>query len=252
MPWPTSKRGNIIGTPHAGTHTLGNWQSDDAVDISVPVGTAMVAVEDGVVTKVTRHPQNGGRFAGDQITIKGASNSYFYAHGTAAVSVGQQVKAGQMIGRSGSANGVPHLHFGVQTGDPRTILSKAASGGSSLLDRALQAGKGALGATPAAPLVAGDVIPDAARDAATDAATAGAKAGFNLVWDAIGDEASKATLYVLLVAGGIFLVVIGVSRAAGVKPSSAAKAAVTVIPQARAARAVAGAGAARGAVGAVA
>jgi murein DD-endopeptidase MepM/ murein hydrolase activator NlpD len=83
----------------------------------------MVADDSGVVVKVRHHPQDGGRFAGDQITIQGAhGNSYFYAHGVASVKPGQKVRAGQVIGRSGSANGVAHLHFGVEKGDPRKLL----------------------------------------------------------------------------------------------------------------------------------
>ena len=39
----------IIGTPHSGTHTLGNWESDNAVDIAMPVGTAIRAPADGVI-----------------------------------------------------------------------------------------------------------------------------------------------------------------------------------------------------------
>ena len=118
--FPTAERGKIIGTPGAGTHTLGNWQSDNAVDIAVPEGTPMVALQDGVVVKVRHHPQDGGRFAGDQITIRGANgNEYFYAHGIAGVKPGQRIKKGQTLGETGSANGVAHLHFGQMKGDPR-------------------------------------------------------------------------------------------------------------------------------------
>lgn len=117
---PVGRRGKVIGTPHAGTHTLGNWQSDNAVDIGVPAGTPMVALQDGVVVKVRQHPQDGGRFAGDQITVRGANgNEYFYAHGVAGVKPGQRIRKGQVLGRTGSANGVEHLHFGQMRGDPR-------------------------------------------------------------------------------------------------------------------------------------
>lgn len=123
--YPTGRTGKIIGTPHTGTHTLGNWQSDNAVDISVPKGTAMVALEGGTVVKVKHHPQNGGRFAGDQITIRGADgNSFFYAHGVAGVKPGQKVHRGDVLGTTGVANGVPHLHFGVEKGDPRKIIGR--------------------------------------------------------------------------------------------------------------------------------
>lgn len=122
---PTARAGKVIGTPHAGTHTLGNWQSDNAVDIAVPAGTPMVALQDGVVVKVRKHPQGAGRFAGDQVTIRGRNgNEYFYAHGVADVKPGQRVRRGQEIGVTGSANGVEHLHFGVERGDPRKIIGR--------------------------------------------------------------------------------------------------------------------------------
>lgn len=117
---PVGRDARVIGVPHQGTHTLGDWQSDNAVDISVPVGTPMVALQDGVVVKVRHHPQNGGRFAGDQITVRGANgNEYFYAHGVASVKAGQKIRRGQKLGTTGSANGVAHLHFGQERGDPR-------------------------------------------------------------------------------------------------------------------------------------
>jgi murein DD-endopeptidase MepM/ murein hydrolase activator NlpD len=126
---PLAKVGKLIGFPHTGTHTLGDWQSDNAVDIATPIGTPMVAVESGVVTKIRHHPPFVGRFAGDQITIKADSGQmYFYAHGAASVKVGQHVSAGQQIGTSGSANGVAHLHFAVMNGSPLTTLKKWLGG----------------------------------------------------------------------------------------------------------------------------
>lgn len=118
---PAGKGNKVIGTPYKGTHTLGNWQSDNAVDIAVPVGTPLRALQEGVVLKVKHHPQDGGRFAGDQITVKGANgNEYFYGHGSKTdVKPGQRIRKGQVLGRSGKANGVAHLHFGQRRGDPR-------------------------------------------------------------------------------------------------------------------------------------
>lgn len=120
---PLETLGRLIGFPYKGTHTIGNWQSDNAVDISAPVGTAMRALEDGTIAKVTKHPQGAGRFAGDQITLAGKTNSYFYAHGVSSVKAGDKVKAGQKIGTTGSANGVAHLHLGIMRGNPLTLLS---------------------------------------------------------------------------------------------------------------------------------
>lgn len=123
--YPLARAGRVIGTPYKGTHTLGNWQSDNAVDLRVPVGTPMTALEPGKVVRVRHHPQDGGRFAGDQITIRGKSGQeYFYAHGVARVKPGQHLRQGQVIGRSGSANGVPHLHLGVMKGNALHMIQK--------------------------------------------------------------------------------------------------------------------------------
>jgi murein DD-endopeptidase MepM/ murein hydrolase activator NlpD len=236
MAFPLAQIGKLIGFPHTGTHTLGNWQSDNAVDIAVPVGTPMVAMEDGVVTKVTRHPQGAGRFAGDQITISAGGQSYFYAHGISGVRPGQRVKAGQVIGTSGSANGVAHLHFAVMKGNPQTALGKV--------------GKGLFTTDPKV-LADAQKVPQGGADAQTggasgvgpqslDEASKIAGALFDKLWGAASQDASKAGLYIVLVGGGVFLLVAGIARATGVHPGRAAGGAATaVIPEARAAKAVA-------------
>lgn len=118
-----TKGGKLIGTPHAGTHTLGNWQSDNAIDIAVPVGTPIYAAFDGVVDPA-RYGSLGSknpRMAGLRMTITGQGNALYYAHLSKLVArPGQRVRKGQLIGYSGSANGVAHLHLGAQSGDPRS------------------------------------------------------------------------------------------------------------------------------------
>lgn len=123
-PHPTSGKGRVIGTPHSGTHTLGNWQSDNALDIRVPNGTAIRASTSGKVVKVSGSYEGGAsRFDGYQVTIEGPNGGLFYTHlMDVNVKAGQRVKRGQVIGKSGSANGVPHLHFGVEKGDPRRFI----------------------------------------------------------------------------------------------------------------------------------
>jgi peptidoglycan hydrolase-like protein with peptidoglycan-binding domain len=116
--YPLAAHGLIIGTPYHGTHTRGNWQSDNALDIRIPVGTPVLALDDGVIVKTYNSPS--GVTAGWQVTLRGGSNAWFYGHlTTVSVKAGDRVRKGQAIGTSGSANGVPHLHIGQQFGTPR-------------------------------------------------------------------------------------------------------------------------------------
>ncbi len=116
--YSSMKLGKIIGTPGAGTHTLGNWQSDNAWDIAIPVGTPIRADADGVIGNRIGYlgsPNDSGRFAGQRVNLQGRRNAYYYAHlSKIVVKPGQRVRKGQIIGYSGEANGVAHLHFGVQ------------------------------------------------------------------------------------------------------------------------------------------
>lgn len=124
--------GKIIGTPFAGTHSKAfnaaggsnNWQSENAVDIAVPVGTPVYAKEPGTLGN-TGSLGLGGRFAGLRVNLVGRANSYYYAHLSKlapGIRQGVRVQAGQLLGYTGSANGVAHLHYAVQRGDPRGAL----------------------------------------------------------------------------------------------------------------------------------
>jgi murein DD-endopeptidase MepM/ murein hydrolase activator NlpD len=123
---PTGKKGKIIGTPYEGTHSLGNWQSDNAVDIAVPMGTPIRAIEDGVVEKVGGGWHGGSdRFDGYQVTVRmrdGRQVFYTHLRSLHDIKAGTKLEAGQTIGGSGAANGVEHLHLGVSKGDPRKLI----------------------------------------------------------------------------------------------------------------------------------
>jgi hypothetical protein len=85
--------------------------SDNAIDISVPMGSAVLAVEPGTITRV------GGSWGGGASRFDGLTaylnNEVFYTHMKGrAVKAGQKVHSGDIIGESGAANGVPHLHIG--------------------------------------------------------------------------------------------------------------------------------------------
>ena len=114
----------VQGGPHQGTHTLGNWQSDNAYDISGKKGQKILAVGDGKVVKVNRaHEGDEGRFGGIAVTIQTKGGGKFYGHlSKAHVKPGQKIRRGQVIGRMGVANGLAHLHFGVEKGNPRRFV----------------------------------------------------------------------------------------------------------------------------------
>jgi murein DD-endopeptidase MepM/ murein hydrolase activator NlpD len=126
--------GKIIGMPYQGTHSKSfnvrggsdNWQSENAIDVSVPVGTPVYAPVNGSIVRAGDLPGNpGGRFAGQRVTIQGSDNAFYFGHlSNVAVQAGQEIKAGTLIGYTGEANGVAHLHFAVQNGSPLDWIIK--------------------------------------------------------------------------------------------------------------------------------
>lgn len=141
--------GQIIGEPYAGTHAKAfnvaggsdNWESENAVDIGVPVGTPVYAVSDGTIGPQFGSLGSGGRFAGLRLHLNAGGSSYYYAHLSSfapGIRPGKAVAAGTLLGFSGSANGVAHLHFAATTdADPLAIVKglpgsiAAAAGGSN-------------------------------------------------------------------------------------------------------------------------
>lgn len=106
---------SATGTPH---HAAGaEWSKGyhTGVDFPVPTGTSVKAVAAGHVVSAGW----GGSF-GYQVVVRHTDGRYTqYAHLSAiAVKDGQNVTAGQRIGRSGSTGNstCPHLHFEVRTG----------------------------------------------------------------------------------------------------------------------------------------
>jgi hypothetical protein len=104
----------------------GNWQSDNAVDIGVPRGTNVVAVDDGHIVKLGGSWDGTGNSNpnGYNITLKTHNNEWFYTHlmHRVALRIGQPVSAGEYLGKSGAANGVNHLHIASMNGDPEKLL----------------------------------------------------------------------------------------------------------------------------------
>lgn len=125
--WSTPATGKVIGTPGAGTHTLGNWESDRALDIALPVGTPVYAPFGGVIGSQFGSLGAGDpRFAGLRLHVASPQNEWYGAHlsGFApGIRPGVRVRPGQLLGYSGSANGVSHLHEALKRGNPYRLIA---------------------------------------------------------------------------------------------------------------------------------
>jgi murein DD-endopeptidase MepM/ murein hydrolase activator NlpD len=102
-------KGGKITTPYKkrGKHWSKGYHT--GVDFAVPVGTPVLAVADGVVEKAT-----WGASYGVQVVQRVKQGWVIYAHlSAAAVTPGQVLKAGQVLGKSGNTGNSTgaHLHF---------------------------------------------------------------------------------------------------------------------------------------------
>lgn len=95
----------------------------DGIDVAVPVGTDVVSVAAGTVVEVhVDHP-----LAGHSVWVDHGGVLSGSSHLSAiAVSIGQLVESGQVLGRSGGVPGMPgagasdgpHLHFALHLREP--------------------------------------------------------------------------------------------------------------------------------------
>ncbi len=124
--YPLAAQGEIIGCPFVpgSTHSAfvapDNLASDNAVDMSVPVGTPVFAVTDGVIgPQIGALDSTDQAMAGLRLHLNAPGVQFYYAHlSEIDVVPGQVVHAGQQLGLSGSANGAAHLHFAQDVGNP--------------------------------------------------------------------------------------------------------------------------------------
>lgn len=125
--WVDPATGKVIGTPYHGTHTLGNWESDRALDVAMKVGTPIYAPFAGSIGSqfgaLTSDPNS--RFGGLRLHVVGPTNEWYGAHLSRfapGIKPGVRVTPGQLLGYSGSASGVAHLHEGLKYGDPYRLI----------------------------------------------------------------------------------------------------------------------------------
>lgn len=156
---PVPGGGQIIGTPGVGTHNQSDWQSGNAIDVTVQKGSPILSPVDGQVVKISpfvdKHPSGTKWIYGASVTINGDGNIWFITH-LAKVTVGLgPVKKGQQIGIAGS---IGHVHIAVQSGSPMQIpgLVQGDKGGSNTL---WQGGGGGATTTTTTPLVVGKKPP---------------------------------------------------------------------------------------------
>ncbi|MBN8867305.1 MAG: lytic murein transglycosylase [Solirubrobacterales bacterium] len=112
---------------------FGNWMSDNAVDILVPENTKVLAVGNGVIYKQSGSPRNpNANPAGYTLYLKSGGNAFSYMHlNRFFVHPGSKVRKGDVIGLSGIANGVPHLHFASTPLNPESIIDGTAAPGAA-------------------------------------------------------------------------------------------------------------------------
>lgn len=136
--YPLGKHGAVIGTPYQGTHAVSfnkkggsdNWESENAYDLSVPVGTPVYALTSGTIGSQIG-PGGKGRFAGERLHLVTKGNEFYYAHlSSIVVQAGQAVQAGQLLGYSGEADGVGHLHIAAKNGDVSAYFAATPQGGA--------------------------------------------------------------------------------------------------------------------------
>jgi Peptidase family M23 len=133
--YPLEAQGEIIGCPfvpgstHSALAPPDNLASDNAVDIAVPDGTQVYAVAAGMIgTQIGSLDSADPRMAGLRVHLETPGVRFYYAHlSEIDVLPGQYVEAGQQIGLSGSANGVAHLHFAQDVGNPAETVGALAA-----------------------------------------------------------------------------------------------------------------------------
>jgi murein DD-endopeptidase MepM/ murein hydrolase activator NlpD len=109
-------------THRAKHHRGASWQSTEAIDLNVPVGTPVCAIFDGRISPGAW--PIGPTSEGFRLYLVGRSDIAFYTHMSRRLihrvaKRRQTVKRGQLIGYSAcGSERVPHLHLALMKGNP--------------------------------------------------------------------------------------------------------------------------------------
>lgn len=134
-PFPVFGKGfdditNMGGVAGHQSRPLGNWQSDNAVDLGVDPGTAVYAPARGHLVGNFGFSSNGSTVWGNRLTLdpnRGGLPDWFMTHlGSFApgLEAGDAVKRGQLLGYVGDPPAfAPHLHFGQSEGNPEALVN---------------------------------------------------------------------------------------------------------------------------------
>lgn len=122
LPYPVGKSFTCMQSWNMGPSHTGEFKY--AVDFSMTIGTQIYAAREGVVAHIRESFTDDDNISGHEnyvIVDHGDSTFARYVHITqngARVSMGQQVKKGDLLALSGNSgsSGPPHLHFDVTKG----------------------------------------------------------------------------------------------------------------------------------------
>jgi hypothetical protein len=111
------------GPADHGMRPLGNWQSDNAIDVHAKPLTPILAPKAGIVSRIGGHdPHDGpvGTIFGEHITITCPDgDAFFFTHTDRIVGIGERVVPGEVIGRIADwprSESMDHVHVGRMTG----------------------------------------------------------------------------------------------------------------------------------------
>ncbi|RRN76634.1 M23 family metallopeptidase, partial [Pseudoxanthomonas sp. SGD-10] len=115
--FPVQGAGNRDVKSFWGMDRDGGARKHEGIDIFAKRGTPVVAVEDGMITRV-QETNLGGKVVWQRLGLFG--QSIYYAHlDSQLVDAGQEVKKGEPVGLVGNTGNArltsPHLHFGIYT-----------------------------------------------------------------------------------------------------------------------------------------